>query len=64
MQITLGWPNSTFDVAGSSTKTSKAAPATCFGIERIDQRLLVDKTAAGAIDEGTPFFILAIAPHR
>ena len=51
MDTTLGWPNSTFSVAGSVTNTSKAAPATLPGIERGTQRLLVDQAAARAIDD-------------
>ena len=50
----LGAPKRTLAVAGSSTKTSKAAPPTWPSSRRLAQRLLVDQAAAGAIDDHHP----------
>ena len=52
-----------FALAGSSMKTSKAAPATWPRLDELGERLLVDEAAAGAVDDAHALAGLRRAPR-
>ena len=61
MHTTFGRPNSGFSVAGSSTNTSKAAPATCPVLSASSSAASSTSPPRAQLMMRTPFFMVLIA---